>query len=387
MKKSIMYFTPIVALLTLILFSCYSPKYTYRVLMWQESDYDDGEKFKYSTIYESEEVFNFEKSELEKSEAEISRLTSCLNDEDFIQFLINRGTYSFLVIRNDSVLIEKYFNGSNRETLQNTFSVSKSILAMAVAKAIDLDYIKSTEEPIVKYIPELLERDKNFSKITIGHLLSMRSGIKYSPETGFPWVNKDNVMTYYHPNLRKVAINKTKIENAPNEEFLYNNYNPLLIGLMMERTTKMKLSKFIEEFVWTKIGTEFGARWSTDENEFEKMESGFMATPIDMAKIGRLVLNNGKYNGSQILPENILRDFIKPKSEIKIFENRYWGYGSFWWSVPDGSENPCVMANGHMGQFIFLNPKTNYIIIRNGLKVGKFYDDDWVEIFKNYTKE
>lgn len=382
-----MYFTPIVALLTLILFSCYSPKYTYRVLMWQESDYDDGEKFKYSTIYESEEVFNFEKSELEKSEAEISRLTSCLNDEDFIQFLINRGTYSFLVIRNDSVLIEKYFNGSNRETLQNTFSVSKSILAMAVAKAIDLDYIKSTEEPIVKYIPELLERDKNFSKITIGHLLSMRSGIKYSPETGFPWVNKDNVMTYYHPNLRKVAINKTKIENAPNEEFLYNNYNPLLIGLMMERTTKMKLSKFIEEFVWTKIGTEFGARWSTDENEFEKMESGFMATPIDMAKIGRLVLNNGKYNGSQILPENILRDFIKPKSEIKIFENRYWGYGSFWWSVPDGSENPCVMANGHMGQFIFLNPKTNYIIIRNGLKVGKFYDDDWVEIFKNYTKE
>lgn len=367
--------------------SCYSPRYTYRVLFWQQSDYDDGEKFKYATINKSVEPFYFNKSDEGQSEKELVRLTSIVKNNNFIEFLKERGTYSFLVIRNDSILIEEYFKNNTKEVLQNTFSVSKSILGLAVAKAIELGYIKDTNEPITKYVPELSKRNKNFNKITIGDLLRMKSGIEYSPKTSFPWLNRDNVMTYYHPNLRKVAINKTTIEKEPNKEFLYNNYNPLLLGLAMERATKMKLSKFIENHIWSKIGTEFDARWSTDEREFEKMESGFMASPIDMAKIGRLLLQKGMYGENQIVSEDLLKEFTTPISVMKVFEDRVWGYGHSWWSLPDDTDNPSVMANGHMGQFIFINPKTNYIIIRNGLKVGKFYDDDWAEIFKNYTKE
>ena len=365
---------------------CYSPKYTYRVLVWQDSDYNDGEKFKYTTINKSDDPFKFHETNERQSVKEISDLASYVENDDFIQFLQERGTYSFLVVRNDTILIEKYFGDNNRETLQNTFSVSKSILGLAVAKAIELGYLNGTNEQITKYIPELLKRDEDFSKITIGDLLKMKSGIKYSSKTSFPWLNKDNVLTYYHPDLRKVALRNTKIDRQADEEFLYNNYNPLLLGLIMERATKMKLSKFVEQYIWKKIGTEFNARWSTDENEFEKMESGFMSTPIDMAKIGRLVLKNGNYNGAQILSHELLSEFTKQESKLEVFENRYWGYGHLWWSLPDETENPSIMANGHMGQFIFINPKTNYIIVRNGLKMGQFYDDDWTEIFNSYTK-
>jgi len=386
MKKAIKFVSLMFILLTTILLSCYSPKYTYRVLVWQDSDYDDGDKFKANQINIGQEIFRFHQATIEQSKEELRKLNGLIKQNDFIDFLKKRGTYSFLVIRNDSILVESYFNQCNRESLQNTFSISKSILSLAVTKAIELGYIENTKESITLYIPELLERNKQFEKITIADLLKMKSGIKYSSKTGFPWLNRDGPLTYYHPNLKNVAIKKVKIEKEPNTEFLYNNYNPLLLGLIMERATKIKLSEFVEEHIWKEIGAEFAAKWSTDENEFEKMESGFMATPIDLAKVGRLILNNGKYNNKQIIEESLLKEFTATVSRIKVFEDREWGYGHFWWTLPDDTSNHSIMANGNMGQFIFVNPKTNYIIIRNGLKIGKFYDDDWTEIFRNYTK-
>jgi len=381
--RSILFLT----LLIILLFSCYSPKYTYRVLVWQESDYEDSDKFDYSKIKNGNDVFHFTKATQEQSEKEIQRLALYVNNKDFVSFLKEKGTYSFLVIRNDSILVEHYFNQNSKANLQNTFSISKSILALAIIKSIDLKLIKSIDEPITTYIPELIERNKEFENITIGDLLRMRSGLRYSSKTNFPWVNKDSPLTYYHPNLRKIAIKKTKIEVPPDTKFLYNNYNPLLLGLIMERATSMNLSTFVEQHIWSKIGTEYEAQWSTDEKGFEKMESGFLAAPIDLAKIGRLVLHNGTYNEHQIVSRQLLKQFTTTVSTIKVFEDREWGYGHFWWTLPDETSNPSIMANGNMGQFIFINPKTNYIIIRNGLKMGKFYDDDWTEIFKNYTKQ
>jgi len=386
MKLSYKYFLILCILFVTILFSCYSPKYTYRVLAWQEADYNDGDKFKFRRINSGDEFFKFYEPTKEKTEFELLKLTKLTNENDFIEFLKERGTYSFIVIRNDSLIIEEYFQQSDRSTLQNTFSVSKSILALGIIKAIELGYIKGTSESIANYIPELLEQNRKFEEITIGDLLRMKSGIKYSSNTSFPWLNKDSPMTYYHPNLRKVAIKKTKIEKPPNTEFLYNNYNPLILGLILERATEVNLARFIEQHVWGKIGTEYEARWSTDENGFEKMESGFMASPIDQAKIGRLILRSGKYNEKQILDSVLVKEFTSTVSKMNVFENREWGYGHFWWTLPDGTSNPSIMANGNMGQFIFINPKTNFIIVRNGLKNGKFYDDDWTEIFKEYTK-
>jgi len=387
LKRNIKYLVLTFLLLSTLLTLYYPPTYIYRVFVWQESDYADGEKFKFSSIKHSSNEFHFNEMDGYLAEQELSRLSKISNQIDFNKFLQERGTYSFLVIRNDTILIEKYFQNCNRETLQNSFSVSKSILGLAVAKAIELGFITDIKEPITKYAPELFDRDPDFAKITIGDLLKMKSGIQYSPETSFPWLNRDDVIAYYHPNLKKVALEKTQISGEPNKEFQYNNYNPLLIGLAMERATKMKLTKFIERYIWSKIGTEFDARWSTDENEFEKMESGFMASPIDMAKIGRLVLENGKFRESQIVSAELMKELTKPISEMKVFEERVWAYGHSWWSISDGTKNPSIMANGHMGQFIFTNPKTNIIIIRNGLKVGQFYDDDWTEIFQSYSNQ
>jgi len=366
--------------------SYYPLSYIYRVLVWQESDYDDYLKFNSAHINSAESAFQFAAANTEKSATELSKLAQYIEEDDFIHFLKKRGTYAFLLIRNDSILVEEYFEHSNRQTLQNTFSVSKSILSLAIIKAIELGHIENIDEPITKYIPELLERDSAFGKIRIGDLLRMKSGINYSDDMTFPLVNCDNVLTYYHPDLRKVALKKTRIGTQPNHEFLYNNYNPLLIGLILERATTMRLSSFMEEYIWTKIGTSYPAIWSTDENDFEKMESGFMASPIDMAKVGRLLLTNGEYKGREIISKQKLAEFTYPVSKIEMPEDQLWGYSHFWWSLPDGTANPPIFANGHMGQFIYVNPKTKCIIIRNGLRQGDFYDDYWTKIFNDYCR-
>ncbi len=147
------------------------------------------------------------------------------------------------------------------------------------------------DDPITKYIPELEDKDLRYSAITIGNLLSMATGLRYAEE-GTPF--RDDTKTYYNDNLRAVALTAV-IEEEPSKTFHYNNYNFLLLGIILERATGMPVTKHLEEKLWKPLGMEGPASWSLDSEAsgFEKMESGINARAIDFAKFGRLYLNNG----------------------------------------------------------------------------------------------
>src|SRR5580693_153901 len=100
----------------------------------------------------------------------------------------------------------------------------------------------------------------------------------------------DDDITYQHPDLRKAALQYARVEKSPGREWLYNNYNPLLLGLILERTTHTTISKYLEDRLWKKMGGD-KASWSLDENGFEKLESGINCKAYDYARIGELYLS------------------------------------------------------------------------------------------------
>ena len=364
----------------------YGPSYAYRVMVWQDADYDDYQKFDSNPIARSETPFHFHDGDNTSKDRFLTSIESHPEVNELSQFLTSTQTYAFLVIRNDSILFEYYAEGMDRSTLQTSFSVSKSILSLATGLAIDNGNIRSVKDRITKYLPELRQRNHRFRKITLEDLLRMRSGIGYSSDTKFPFVDQDAPRTYYHPDLRTVALKMTRIDPSLDGKFHYNNYNPLLIGLILERTTNKSISSLIESGIWKRIGAEYDASWSTDNNSFEKMESGFNARPIDFAKIGRLILNNGYFNEQEVISSDWIQRSTIPRDTLQPDRTGGWGYGYFWWSVPQEDQEAKIFGNGRFGQFLYVSPDSNTIIIRHGLRGGDVGDYDWTDIFGHISR-
>ena len=254
--------------------------------------------------------------------------------------------------------------------------------------------IRSVNQSITDFIPELAEGDESFSKIRIKDLLSMSSGLSYS-ERAF-----DDTKTYYDPDLRKLALTKTKIQTEADTEFLYNNYNPLLLGLVIERASAVSVSSFLEENIWKPMGAEYDAGWSLDSEAdgFEKMESGINARAIDFARFGCLYRDGGVVEGRQIIsPEWIKESVTDHHAErtdfyrddfgrkIKNAKNGGW-YSYFWYGLKretdgqkTGGQND-FFAAGNKSQIIYISPQSDLVIVRFGEKDGiDFWE--WISAF------
>jgi CubicO group peptidase (beta-lactamase class C family) len=290
---------------------------------------------------------------------------------NFETMLERSQTTAFIVLRNDTIIYEDYFNGFNKDSIFTSFSVAKSFVSTLVGLAISDGYIKSEDDKITEYLPELMKKDTLFSKITIKDLLSMSSGLAYS-HAGFP---SDDEFTYVAPDLRKTTLDHVRISEQPGKHWLYNNYNPLLLGMILERTTGKPVAKYAEEKLWKKMGGN-NASWSLDEHGFEKMESGINCHAYDYARFGLLLLNKGKYNGIQVIPESWAQKATQPQEKPKGYydnllkNNTYYNY--LWWGkFRDGQENANdFFGMGNKGEYVYVCPQKQLIMIRLGFEYG-----------------
>src|SRR5208337_1514266 len=179
------------------------------------------------------------------------------------RFLTRSATTSFLVIRDDALIYEHYFNGYRGDSIVTSFSVAKSFDSILVGIAIDEGKIGSVRDPITKYLPELAKRDPRFAQITIRGLLMMSSGIRYNEDPPF----RDNDVTYHATDLRRAALEKTAIVEAPGKHWLYNNYHPLLLGMILERVTGMSVTAYLQEKLWEPLGMEYPGSWSINGDQ------------------------------------------------------------------------------------------------------------------------
>ena len=292
-------------------------------------------------------------------------------DIDFETLLERSQTTVFIVLKNDTILYEKYFNGFHKDSIFTSFSVAKSVVSTLVGLAISDGVIKSEDDKITEYLPELMKKDSLFSEISIKDLLSMSSGLAYSHD-GFP---SDDEFTYQSPDLRSATLEHVRILEQAGKHWLYNNYNPLLLGMILERTTGKPVSKYAEEKLWKKMGGS-NASWSLDEHGFEKMESGINCHAHDYARFALLLLNKGKYNGIQVIPESWVQKSTQPQGrpegyyDYLLENNMYYNY--LWWGkFREGQENTNdFFGMGNKGEYVYVCPRKKYIIIRLGFEYG-----------------
>jgi CubicO group peptidase (beta-lactamase class C family) len=314
-------------LMLLVAFLIYPSEYVLRAIRWGDGDVYDYQKFPERRLETSSQIYYFSK-EVDESRIE-ALFEDILKNRDFETFLADNYTQAFIVIQDGTILYEKYYNDAKRNSIVTSFSGAKSFTAALIGIAIMEGYIGSVNDPITEYLPELADRDPRFKYITIRHLLMMSSGIGYSKFTIF--VFGDDPKIYYYPNLRELALKETEIAEPPGKHFLYNGYNPLLLGMIIERVTGTSVTHYLQEKIWKPLGMEFSGSWSIDSktSSFELMQTGINARAIDFAKFGQLYLNKGNWGSKQVIPTDwIIESTQRDTSDVFYFADnqRYYKY-------------------------------------------------------------
>ena len=271
-----------------------------------------------------------------------------LNDE--------RKTKSFLVIKNDSILFEKYYDGHKQTDISNSFSVAKSIVTSMMGKAIMEGKIKSLNQPVSDFFEEY--NDGIASKLTVGDLASMSSGMKWS-EKYYSVINITSE-SYFTDDLRSVIL-RQEIENKPGQAFRYSSGDTQLLAMVIEKATGTSLSDYLSQKFWSPMGAENFALWQIDskESEMEKAYCCIAATARDFARFGKLYIDKGKWGDTEILDSSFVELSLKP-----VFDDSpFYGYG--WWLYEYEGKKVFTM-NGHQGQFVISFPDENIIIVRQG---------------------
>jgi CubicO group peptidase (beta-lactamase class C family) len=347
-----------------------------RAMWWMEADVDDQFRFPARLIPAGDEASPLPAgTEIELSAAPLGADGS--GGGGFDGALRETGTLAFVVAHQDRLVYERYLDGSDRRTLHTSFSVAKSFLSTLVGIAIDEGLIERVDDPLTDFIPELTERDGRFARITVRDLMTMSSGLRYEEHFALlPW--GDDVNTYYGVDLRALALDDAQIEGPPGQEWHYNNYNPLLLGMVLERATGMSVSDYMASRLWQPLGAEADATWSLDSEDsgFEKMESGINATAVDYARFGLLFLNGGEWNGTRIISEDWVRAATAADDSTDPAEH----YQYFWWV--DRERPGRYYALGNFGQYVYVAPDADVVIVRLGRDWGAD-NDAWLATFRD----
>ncbi len=384
----------------LLLSGCHVGRFVY----WNYVDVNDYKKFPSITIGKSKEPFDFYVNEKPENFKKIAYDKAFHNLDSLLGKRKNK-TIAFIVIRNDTVLYQEYFNGFKEESIVPSFSIAKSFTSALIGIAIAEGKIAGVDQPVSDFLPELCNTDARFADLTIEHLLNMQSSIRFN-ETAY--LNPFNGIAplYYGTNLKK-QLYKTRMTGEPGKKYEYQSINSQVLGMVLEKATGKSPAKYLEEKIWTKIGMKYNASWSVDsrKNKTVKSYCCLNATAIDYAKFGKLFLDKGRWEGEQIVPEYWVDRSGTPTSPHK-------GYQYNWYSVrrpkyfndsssavqnkqpkqriykserfPDKyyirNYGPAYVASGLLGQFIYIEPEKNLIIVRLGKRKGKIA---WFQLMEN----
>jgi CubicO group peptidase (beta-lactamase class C family) len=239
--------------------------------------------------------------------------------------LYNTNTYSFLVIKNDSIVYEKYFDDVTETTKLPSFSVAKSFVGTLVQMAIEDGYIKSLQEPITNYLGFLKENDNRFENITIQHVMNMASGIKNSEDYSNPF--GDVLHLGFTKNLNN-QLKKLKIETTPGN-FDYKSVNTQLLAAIIEVSTQQKVQDYFVKKIWYPLGMQYEATWNIDSKKHQLVRAFccINAATKDFAKLGKLYLQKGNYNGKQLISEQYITNSTNSDSM-----QQNGGYKNQWWA-------------------------------------------------------
>lgn len=358
-----------------------------RALKWRAPDLNDSAKFSKSKIERTEAPFRFIPA---TGQIKYQKLSKYLDT-----MLVNTNTNAFLVIKSDSIIYEHFAENINANTLHPSFSVAKSYIGTMIGIAVDKGLITSTDDLVIKYLPELEKNDKRFLKLTIQHVLDMRAGLDFDEdkETPFGGIAK----LYYGASLKN-QIAKLKMKREPGLFFEYQSINTQLLAAILERVSGEKVPALLSKYLWKPLGAESDAIWSLDDQKTVKSFCCLNATAADFAKLGRLYLKNGNWEGKQIVSAKWVKSTTDADTLTKLgYKNQWWACNQTSYfkdsvsavqmlkklklSVPikkmtNGTyyfklRSSDYRAEGILGQIVYVNPDNNVIIVRMGAYPNK----------------
>jgi CubicO group peptidase (beta-lactamase class C family) len=276
---------------------------------------------------------------------------------------------ALVIAKHGKIVYETYRNQTDAATHFISFSMAKSLTSLLVGIALGEGAIRSLDDEITRYVPEL--KNTAYDGVTIRQALQMKSGADYT-----------EVYVPNHPHLLETAFERAFVEQnshfvdfartmtrayPPGEHFSYSTFETCVLGWVVERATKKNLSTYFSEKLWKPAGMESYGLWMVDGRDgagHEFAGGGFNAVARDYLRIGLLMLNGGRAQGKQLVPADWVKDSTQPLSRpIADPSEPDFSYANQWWGLV-GSR--AFMARGLQGQGIFIDPDTDTVVVRLG---------------------
>jgi len=283
--------------------------------------------------------------------------------EAFHENIEHYDPVAFLVIQNEKIKYEEYWDGYNENSLSNSFSAAKSVVALMIGIALDEGKIKSLDQPVGDFLPEYSEGSRK--ELTIRQVLTMSSGLNWEEKYTTPF--STTARAYYGSNIAELVTDLEVVEK-PGVYFDYLSGNTQILAMVIESATGQRISQLASEKIWKRIGASQDALWCLDkEDGMEKAYCCFNTNARDFARFGQLVLNNGIWNNEVLISEDYILEATTAKEYLldKRDNQPVDFYGYQWWIIEyKGLKIPYM--RGILGQYIFSIREKNAVVVRLG---------------------
>lgn len=268
----------------------------------------------------------------------------------------SQGTVAYVIIKNDSLIYEAYYDNYSENSKSNSFSMAKSYVCGLLGKAIMEGYIENLEQPVGDFFPEYSEGLS--SKVTVGDLASMASGSSW--KENYYWPINITAKAYYGKELEETIFGVSTVK-TPGQSFEYSSGDTQLLAMVIEKATGKKLYDYLSESLWIPLESENDALWQVDSeaNDLVKAYCCIASNAKDFARLGKLYKDFGRWKGAQILDSAFVAKSIKPRFK----DSPQYGYG-FWLKAQN--DKSFFMMEGHLGQCVIVSPSDNLIVVRLG---------------------
>jgi CubicO group peptidase (beta-lactamase class C family) len=299
---------------------------------------------------------------------------------DIDAYMAGQRSAALLVVHDGKLRLERYglgFEGSGRWT---SFSAAKSITSTLVGAALRDGHIRSMDDRVSAYIPQM--KGSAYDDVSIRQLLTMTSGVQWNEDYGDP--NSDVARFNNHKPEDGVDAAVSYLRRLPRAappgtRWNYSTGETNLVGILVTQATKKPLSAYLSEKIWAPAGMEQQATWILNRTGQEISGCCIQASPRDFARFGLFILGGARVNGQGITPEGWLAEATTERTGI----NRPGrGYAYQWWTYADGSFG----ATGIFGQGIFIDPKRRIVIASNANWAGGARDRTASEARDNFYR-
>ena len=283
--------------------------------------------------------------------------------KNIVEDLTQSKTASFLIIKNGKLLHEEYWDGYNQNSKTNSFSMAKAITVMLVGKAIEQKKIKGFNEKFADFFASY--NNVEFGKhLTLQNLAEMEAGLNWKENYTNPFL--PNAKAYYGKSLEEAVLLRG-FKDKPGTQFEYQSGATQLLGFALRKSLNKTIAEYCSETLWQPLGMEQNADWNTDNFGMEKTFCCINSNARDFAKLGQLFLNDGEFNGKQILN---LKFIDQMRTPTKLSAG---AYGMGLW-INDDVPDKHYYFRGLYGQYIIIIPEKQMIIVRTGMDKREIFD-------------